>query len=95
MHEASIMNDLMKKLETVLRAEEATRITGIRVTLGALSHMSPDHFRTHFEAASQGTPMAGARLDIKTLEDVHHPMAQDILLEQVDVEIEQADDEGG
>ena len=87
MHEASLMNDLMKKIERVLDAEQADRAVAVKVTLGALSHMSPDHFREHFDMAAQGTRMAGARLDIVALDDIHHPMAQDILLEHVEVEV--------
>lgn len=88
MHEASLMNDLMAKIERVLDEQKAVRAVGVKVTLGALSHMSPSHFQEHFETATRGTRMAGARLDIDTLDDINDPGAQDILLEQVEVEME-------
>lgn len=85
MHEASLMDDLMRKIEDVARQQNARQVLGINVSLGALSHMSASHFRGHFALASQGTIAEGARLNIKVLTDVNDPQAQDILLESVEV----------
>jgi hydrogenase nickel incorporation protein HypA/HybF len=85
MHEASLMNDLMRKIEDVARQQNARQVLGINVSLGALSHMSAGHFREHFAVASQGTLAEGAKLNIKVLTDMNDPQAQDILLESVEV----------
>ena len=86
MHEASLMMGLMKKIETLAAAEGATRVVGVSVRLGALSHMSEEHFLEHFAQASAGTLAEDARLDISVSEDTQDPCAQDIVLESVEVE---------
>ena len=48
MHEASLMKNLMRRLDEIASAENAKRITGVSVWLGALSHMSASHFAEHF-----------------------------------------------
>ena len=85
MHEASLMKDLMRKIEGVAREQKASRVLEISVRLGALSHMSADHFRDHFEVASHGTLADGARLNIKVLTDLSDPHAQEIMLESVEI----------
>ncbi|MEJ2008689.1 MAG: hydrogenase maturation nickel metallochaperone HypA [Acidobacteriota bacterium] len=85
MHEASLMNDLMRKIEAVAREQNARQVVGISVKLGALSHMSASHFREHFSVASQGTLAEGAELRIETLTDTSDPHAQEILLESVEI----------
>jgi hydrogenase nickel incorporation protein HypA/HybF len=86
MHEASLMADLMRKIEAVARQDGAKKVLGVSVKLGALSHMSPAHFREHFAVASQGTLAQGAQLKIEVLENINDPHAQEILLESVEVE---------
>lgn len=86
MHEAALMRDLMRRIEAVARAEEARRVTGLSVRLGALSHFSPEHFAEHFAAASRGTIAEGARLDVTVSDDIRHPDAQGVVIESVEVE---------
>lgn len=86
MHEASLMTNLMRRIEEIATAEGARRIVGVSVWLGALSHMSVDHLAEHFEQASVGTIAEDARLDVTVSEDVRHANAQDILLKSVEVE---------
>ena len=86
MHELSLINDLMWKIDAIAREQGARRVVGVKVRLGALSHISPDHFREHFEAAATGTIAEAARLDIETLREERDPHAQDILLDSVEVE---------
>ena len=66
MHEFSLINDLMWKIDAIAREQGARRVVGVKVRLGALSHISPDHFREHFEAAATGTIAEAARLDFET-----------------------------
>ena len=86
MHEFSLINDLMWKIDAIAREQGARRVVGVKVRLGALSHISPDHFREHFGAAATGTIAEAARLDIETLREERDPHAQGILLDSVEVE---------
>jgi hydrogenase nickel incorporation protein HypA/HybF len=86
MHEQSLMNDLMAKIEAIVVENKAKRAVSIDVWLGALSHMSPDHFREHYEESSHGTVAEGAKLNITLSEDINDPNAQQILLRNIEVE---------
>jgi hydrogenase nickel incorporation protein HypA/HybF len=87
MHEASLMTNLMHRIDAVARVENAARITGVTVWIGALSNMSAEHFSEHFDRAASGTMAEGARLDVISSDDPGHTNAQDILLESVEVEV--------
>jgi len=86
MHEASLMRDLMIRIETLAKAESAERVTRVSVWLGALAHMSPDHFREHFAQSAPGTLAEGATLDLALSDDVHDPRAQELVLRSIEVE---------
>jgi hydrogenase nickel incorporation protein HypA/HybF len=81
------MTDLMHRIDTVAKAEGARRVVAVSVRLGALSHMSAEHFAEHFERAAAGTIAEGARLDLTVSDDTYHDRAQDFLIESVRVEI--------
>lgn len=87
MHEASVMAGLMRRIDEVARADGVKRVTAISVRLGALSHLSAEHFTGHFVEAARGTVVENARLDITVAEDPYEPHARDILLESVEVEM--------
>ncbi len=86
MHEASLMTNLMRRIDEIAKLEGARRVVGVSVWLGALSHMSADHLAEHLEQAAAGTIAEDARLDVTVSEDVRHANAQDILLQSVEVE---------
>ncbi len=86
MHEASMMRDLMRKIEQVAQEQKATRITAVDVWLGALSHMSDGHFREHFVQASAGGIANGAEIRTEVSDDLIHPNAEDVLLRGIEVE---------
>jgi hydrogenase nickel incorporation protein HypA/HybF len=87
MHEASLMANLMRRINEIAWAEGARRVVGVSVCLGALSHMSAEHFTEHFELAAAGTIAEGARLDIVVSTDPRHANAQDLMLEKIEVEV--------
>jgi hydrogenase nickel incorporation protein HypA/HybF len=87
MHEASLMTGLMRRIDTVASAEHAARVTAVTVWIGALSHMSAEHFAEHFQHAAAGTIAEGARLNVTVSDDTGHASAQDILLESVEVDV--------
>jgi hydrogenase nickel incorporation protein HypA/HybF len=85
MHEFSLINDLMRKITKIAAEQKSAKVTGVTVRLGALAHISADHFREHFEHAARGTVAESAKLHVLTSTDEADPRAQDILLESVDV----------
>lgn len=86
MHEASLIADLMRRIGDLAREREAKRVVGVSVWLGALSHMSAQHFAEHFEHAAAGTIAEGAALDTTLSVDIGDPNAQHIVLKSVEVE---------
>jgi hydrogenase nickel incorporation protein HypA/HybF len=86
MHEASLMRDLMARLLEVAAARGARRVVTVTVRLGALSHMSPAHFREHFEHAAHGTIAEGAELEAIADTDIRAPRAADVMLETFEIE---------
>ena len=86
MHEMSLMNNLMGKIKTIADEQGGSEVVGVHVWLGALSHISPDHFREHFVQGAKGTLAERAHLDIETSDDVNDPNAQEILLRSIEVD---------
>jgi hydrogenase nickel incorporation protein HypA/HybF len=86
MHELSLIDNLIQKIEALAQDHQARKVVGLTLQLGPLAHISPDHLRHHFMRAAQGTVAEGARLDIEELFDVTHPQAQDIILQTVELE---------
>lgn len=86
MHESGVVRSLVAKIELLAHAQGARRVTAIRLCLGALSHMTPDHFRDHFRIASAGTIAEAARLDIELSDAIDDPNAQGVLLRSFDIE---------
>lgn len=85
MHEQSLMNNLMNKIFTLAEKEKATQITKVSVKLGALSHMSPEHFKEHFDISAKGTIAENALIEAEEDRDINDPNAQWILLKSIDV----------
>ena len=86
MHEFSLLAALIKKIETIAHEQEATKVVTVAVKLGALSHISADHFREHFSHAITGTVAAEATLEIEVGTDENAADAQDIVLKSLEVE---------
>jgi hydrogenase nickel incorporation protein HypA/HybF len=86
MHETALVRDVVRRIEDLARATEARRVTGARIWLGALSHLSAEHFREHFAIAAQGSIAAGATLTIELSNDLDHPHAQHVRLGSVDLD---------
>ncbi|MFN4259123.1 MAG: hydrogenase maturation nickel metallochaperone HypA [Gemmataceae bacterium] len=83
MHEMSLLQGLLRQIETLARQNGAERVTVVRLKLGPLAHIEPDHLRHHFIAAARGTLAESARLDIETTEELH-----ELTLESIDIESE-------
>jgi len=88
MHELSLINNLLGKIDSVVKSNGGKRAVAVEVWLGALSHLSKDRFADYFEQFSRGTLAEGAWLDIELSEDIEDPNAQQMLLKNVEVELE-------
>ena len=88
MHETALVRDIVRRINELARASNARRVTGAKVWLGALSHLSAQHFREHFAIEARNTLAAGAVLDIEVSEDPDHPHALHARLENVDLDEE-------
>jgi hydrogenase nickel incorporation protein HypA/HybF len=86
MHEASLLRDLMRKIDALAAEQNAKRVTDVYIWLGALSHFSPKHFRGYFLQASSRTIADGAVLHIEQSTDARDPDAQGVLLRSLEVE---------
>ncbi len=86
MHERALLADLVRELEAVAAREGATGVRSVVVRVGALSHLTPAHFRTHFEEATRGTVAEGARCRVEEV-DAHDPLAQSVVLASVELEL--------
>ncbi len=86
MHEHALMADLIGQILKTAAREHARRVTAVSVRLGALSHMTPDHFGEHFEQVAAGTIAEGAILHTVTSDDIGDPHAADVILTDVEVE---------
>ncbi|MBI1748852.1 MAG: hydrogenase maturation nickel metallochaperone HypA [Acidobacteria bacterium] len=87
MHEASLVLDLLRRIEGMAGESGARSVIGVKVRMGTLCHFSPEHLRGHFQQAARGTLADGARLTIEISSDVRDPHAQDIMLDSLEVEL--------
>ena len=68
MHEYSLVEALVRRVEDEARQRGATKIHGLKVTIGEYAGVDPELFQTAYETFRTGTPCAGASLQI-----LHHP----------------------
>lgn len=85
MHEQAVLRDLMRAIARVAAQQGAQRVVAVQVWLGALSHLTEEHFREHFAVESRGTCAAGATVTVQVSEDLHDPNAQGVILQSVEL----------
>lgn len=81
MHDSSIMKSLLSKIAAISDAHEAAHVTGIRVRLGATSHMDEAHFREHWYEAALGTGLADVEVAVELSPEPFGVMLVDVDLE--------------
>jgi hydrogenase nickel incorporation protein HypA/HybF len=70
MHELSIAQDIVTTVIRHLPAENRAPVRWVKLSVGLHNHFTNDSLRFCFEAASKGTALEGAKLDIdETLGD--------------------------
>jgi hydrogenase nickel incorporation protein HypA/HybF len=86
MHETALVRDIVRRINELARATNSRRVTAAKVWLGALSHLSAEHFREHFAVEARDTLAAGALLDIELSKDPDDPHGQHVRLVSVDLD---------
>jgi hydrogenase nickel incorporation protein HypA/HybF len=89
MHETALVRDIVHRIQDLVCSSGA-RVVRARIWLGALSHLSAQHFREHFAMEARESSAAGTQLDIDVSDDVDNPDAQHIRLISVDLDDEDA-----
>ncbi len=85
MHEYNLINKLINKILELAKEQQAKKVTKVSVQLGALSHMSPSHFKEHFDIAARGTIAENADIEAEESQDISDPNAQVVLLKSIDI----------
>lgn len=65
MHEMSLMGGVFEVIERTLTQHEVTRVTQVKLKVGALTNAEPEALAFAFEAYAQGTSCEGAELLIE------------------------------
>jgi hydrogenase nickel incorporation protein HypA/HybF len=86
MHESTLMDNLIKEIERIAREFNADRVISVTLQIGAISSISSEHLREHFNLAVKDTVIEHAALEIITRDDIRDPHAQDILLTGVELD---------
>ena len=69
MHEAKLVRDLVREVDSVARQNSSDRVEVVRIEIGASSHVTKETLAGQFEVFSQGSPAEGALLDISQATD--------------------------
>jgi hydrogenase nickel incorporation protein HypA/HybF len=85
MHETALVRDVVHRIEDLARST-GSRVTRAKIWLGALSHLSPEHFREHFAIEARDTSAAATRLEIELSDDPEDLHAQHVRLDSVDLD---------
>jgi hydrogenase nickel incorporation protein HypA/HybF len=85
MHELSIVASVVESVTESLEAYPLSRVLEVRLRVGALASVVVDSLEFCWGLATEGTPLEGARLVVKTLPVVMHcaACAADVELEGV------------
>jgi hydrogenase nickel incorporation protein HypA/HybF len=67
MHESSLVQALLRQIESIMRDNQATRVISLRVNVGAFSGVEPELFRYAYDALSEDSPVRGARLEMEVV----------------------------
>ena len=85
MHETALVRDVVHRIDDLARST-GSRVRRAKIWLGALSHLSAEHFAEHFSIEARDTLAAGTLLEIETSDDPQNPHAQHVQLVSVDLD---------
>ena len=65
MHEMALAEGMLGIVEETARRNGGSRVTAVRLEIGALSHVEPEALRFCFDAVTRGSLAEGAALEIE------------------------------
>ena len=69
MHEAKLVRDLVREVDTVACQNSSDRVEVVRIEIGASSHVTKETLAWQFEVFAQGSAAQGALLAINEATD--------------------------
>jgi hydrogenase nickel incorporation protein HypA/HybF len=85
-HELSIAYSIVSQAALAAERAGAGRVIAVRIVVGALSGVSGDALLFSYDVATEGTPLEGSRLEIRTVPVVLHCTTCDRDVELPDVQ---------
>ncbi|MFO0583281.1 MAG: hydrogenase maturation nickel metallochaperone HypA [Anaeromyxobacter sp.] len=101
MHEYSLVEALVSRVEEEARKRQATKIVSLHVRVGSMAGVDPELFQTAYDTFRAGTMCAEATLTLKKIEATwscpgcKKPMARGAILRCPDCDRPARLDEGG
>lgn len=83
MHETAVIRGLVRKLCELVKQQGASGVEKLNVTLGALSHFTPEHFRRHLEIETRDTVLENVEVICRQSTDINDPNANGVTVNQV------------
>lgn len=65
MHELTLAEHALRIVENAARRADATRVTRIKLSIGALAHVDPETIQYCCSVVSRGTLAEGARVEVE------------------------------
>lgn len=85
MHETGLVRRLVEAARSIAAAQGGGRILAVGVKVGALTGLSSDHLREHWDHEVGGTGLEGATLRVTCSEDPADADATGVVLEWVEL----------
>jgi hydrogenase nickel incorporation protein HypA/HybF len=86
MHEINLVHALMSKIQRIVPDKNQFKVAVVKVRLGTMAPISGKHLREHFTEATLGTVAEGAELEIVQLNALDDPLAEEVILESLEIE---------
>jgi hydrogenase nickel incorporation protein HypA/HybF len=67
MHEMALAESMLEIVESAARKHGASRVSAVRLEIGALSHVAVDALRFCFDAVTRGSLAEGAALEVDSI----------------------------
>ena len=85
MHETALVRDFVRRIDQIARAAGASHVIGAKVWLGALSHLSAEHFREHFALEARDTLARHGDIGDRGVDRSDRPACSEARLESVEL----------
>lgn len=80
MHESRLVTHLVDEAIRIATLNDSEKVHEMRVSIGALSHVTPLSLKSHLQEAATGTPVEEAVFTITKSNDPHATDALDVRL---------------